>query len=815
MDYREHRCSMCSFFTGCQKTLVDHLIRRHQSDSKFIVHCCGHACGASFRKLSSFKSHVARKHSRDPGYGTLAQDDLVSESGDGGGPSDSTCNHPISSSRLEGAYLLKLGAGHRLNQTALNEIIVGTKQLLTDKLEAVKNKLLNLSGSFDVPDFHYAFNCDLFEGLESAHKRERFFKDHFGLVVPKSVKLGTIVLRCKKFGFYRSSIKTAYGYYVPFIDQLTALLSMPEVQSVLGTKSNHSEFCVEVCEAFFAQQHHLQNSSSCLKFCIYTDEFEIVNPIGSHRKKHKITAFYWTLLNIPAEFRSRLSAIQLLALAKTCHVKKYLNSTEKLLHDFKSALALLKSGMVIEIAGGQPTVFNGYLMYALADTPAAQLLGGFKEGVGKANSPCRSCDIKRSEMASVATASRCSLRNLQEHEERVKFLHELNSKAKKYWSKQWGIVGPSVLGDVDGFEVTRCILQDPMHVILEGVAKSELQRMLKIFIVERKYFSLEFLNQKIRYFDYADCQMADKPEVIERKNLECNTVFPQTAGSMKVLLSNLPFMIADEIPADDEHWNTFLLLLQIMILCFTPVISADTPSVLECVVARHNTQFVSLYSESAFTPKMHYLLHLPDQMRWFGPLRHHSCMRFESKNGFFKLKRWFNFRNIPLSLSNYHQKWMCLQMTSSGGYRSAVYLYGGDEIEPSARVSGGARSVELLSDYLQRAGSNTVLSKEVIMSTPGVVINGIRYSVGTVLLAELYDTIKFLQIDEILIHDHMKYFVCSVLMVDYFDSHRNAFSVEISDEQCIICPGDLTCCWPQHRFRHFVMVQNADDCWTL
>jgi hypothetical protein len=55
---------------------------------------------------------------------------------------------------------------------------------------------------------------------------------------------------------------------------------------------------------------------------MYTEEFEIVNPIGSHRKKHKIMAFYWTLQNLPAKFKSKLTSIQLLALAKSSYVKK-------------------------------------------------------------------------------------------------------------------------------------------------------------------------------------------------------------------------------------------------------------------------------------------------------------------------------------------------------------------------------------------------------------------------------------------------------------------------------------------------------------
>lgn len=56
---------------------------------------------------------------------------------------------------------------------------------------------------------------------------------------------------------------------------------------------------------------------------MYTDDFEIVNPIRSHRKKHKIMAFYWMLKIFPAKYKSRLSAIQLVALAKTAVVKKF------------------------------------------------------------------------------------------------------------------------------------------------------------------------------------------------------------------------------------------------------------------------------------------------------------------------------------------------------------------------------------------------------------------------------------------------------------------------------------------------------------
>jgi len=55
---------------------------------------------------------------------------------------------------------------------------------------------------------------------------------------------------------------------------------------------------------------------------------------------------------------------------------------------------------------------------------------------------------------------------------------------------------------------------------------------------------------------------------------------------------------------------------------------------LEVLTAVHNAEFCKLHADESFRPKLHYLIHYPDQMLNFGPLRNHWCMRFESKNGF-------------------------------------------------------------------------------------------------------------------------------------------------------------------------------------
>lgn len=55
-----------------------------------------------------------------------------------------------------------------------------------------------------------------------------------------------------------------------------------------------------------------------------------------------------------------------------------------------------------------------------------------------------------------------------------------------------------------------------MHILLEGVVKKELQLMLSDFIDRKKYFSLQYLNNVIKNFNYSEADLLDKPQELEK-----------------------------------------------------------------------------------------------------------------------------------------------------------------------------------------------------------------------------------------------------------------------------------------------------------
>ena len=594
----EHRCSMCPFFSKSQIMLLKHLNKQHKYSKKYIIHCCSKGCGRSFKSYSTFRKHCWRKHKKelDEEEELGCDENLTDEETD----RDSVkTGNKVSQRQLdEATYLLNLKVGCRISQTAVDQIVISTKDLLSERLSAVREAVQG-----QVPDLSFlegVLKNDLFEGLETKYLQEKFFNDHLGYVKPRPVKLGSKVITQTKKGQHNFIQKDVYGYVVPFKEQLSALLSQPEVAAELQNPSGKidSFYCYDVQDGSYYQNHPLvkQHGDETLIFSLYADDFEVVNPIGSHRKKHKLTAFYWTLLNVPAHHRSKLSFIQLAALVKSRDMRKY--GSRQLLADFVKAMQDLEKGITLQI-NNQDVQYHGFLLLVQGDTPAAQYLGGFKEGVGQAHKPCRTCEVTKEDLHKSRTPEDYPLRDEEEHRDRVQHLETLSKPAFLYWSKTYGITGSGCLFDIPAFSLTKCIMQDPMHLLLEGILRYELSCLLTELIEVKHYFTLQVLNQRIEQFDYSREEKRDRPQAIDKSHLKPGSVFAQSAQSMWVLVKNLPFLVGGLIEEGDEHWRCFLLLLQITVLSVSSVASPYTMKTLKYIIVEHHDLFVKLYQMRA------------------------------------------------------------------------------------------------------------------------------------------------------------------------------------------------------------------------
>lgn len=88
------------------------------------------------------------------------------------------------------------------------------------------------------------------------------------------------------------------------------------------------------------------------------------------------------------------------------------------------------------------------------------------------------------------------------------------------FSKIYGVNRRSILCNSRYFHVVDGLPADDMHDILEGVRQYKCKEMLNIFIYERKYFTLQQLNEKIKSFDFGYYNDRNKPLLITRQALK-------------------------------------------------------------------------------------------------------------------------------------------------------------------------------------------------------------------------------------------------------------------------------------------------------
>lgn len=214
------------------------------------------------------------------------------------------------------------------------------------------------------------------------------------------------------------------GYYIPFLQSLEQFLSIKMVYEAVmlsfrqsfkkNTAANDNQqqdvSYSDVWDGKYLKCHPLfiRHNGHILCIQVYMDEVETGNPLGRKKGKHKVCVFYWTLMNLPPIYRSTLRSIQLLGIV-SCDLLKE-RGVDVFLKPFIDDLLRLRDGITLTIRNVSRKWY-GILLHFVGDMPASNFVGGFKEGVGGAKLPCRTCMIVRDDLESIHHESGCTLRN--------------------------------------------------------------------------------------------------------------------------------------------------------------------------------------------------------------------------------------------------------------------------------------------------------------------------------------------------------------------------------------------------------------------
>lgn len=590
------------------------------------------------------------------------------------------------------AFRLQFQEDCQLTYKNTNRMIKSMMAYMKQTRSSTACKILRHMKISGVPD-HVVQSClqvikehcaeDPFQNIRTRKSHDAEIKRYFTIVEPVKVVLvkevkDNVTVGSSRRSQKRFTTKEKSFMYVPLLESLKQILSSPSLRSPIENRTDtrtyedRPDVMWDVFDGDFIPGHSVLKNENALALIIYYDDVEFVNAICTKASTvHKLGMFYFSIVNLHPMYRSSLSSIFLLAAARTCDISKF--GMDRILEPAIRDAELLQAGYEFTLTNGQRLMKYGSIALISGDTPAINLMGGFKEGVGGANRPCRSCMISSEQLANVQTfdslvSSGVSLRTEAEHDQQIKGMDEASTlQARNSLSTAFGVNRRSVLMDLPHFDITKQLPQDIMHVLLEGVVNMHVRFFLRSIIVRRKLVTAQYINLRLKGFPYGPSHRRHEPTPLKLDNINGDKL-KQKARQMWFFLQILGFLIQDKLDLrHDEEWCLVQKLLVIVNTIFSPIIARGGIPGLQRKIGDYISSFVEIYP-GHFTPKLHYLLHIPTEIQRFGPPRRYWCMRFEGKHMFFKslVNKKTSFVNLPYTLSHRHQRKVASDFMETG-----------------------------------------------------------------------------------------------------------------------------------------------------
>lgn len=536
--------------------------------------------------------------------------------------------------------------------------------------------------------------------LGTERKRQSFYKKNFTVIKPVEYVLNV-------------QEKTHSFVYVPILELLSKLFERTEIlQSLQKSTGRREGHYSSFQDGEYFKENKLLTEELGIALGLYIDDFEVCNPLGTSKKKHKVCGIYWVLSNIPLKFRSTLSSIYLAILCKTVHLKQY--GYGKVLEPLIRDLEHLETiGVFVQ---GLGSYVKGTVLYVSADNLGAHSLAGYQESFN-VEKCCRFCLASRADIQKYDVRSGTfTLRTPHLYDEAVNVLKTTDASCVD------GLKRDCPLRRLAHFHHAKGFPPDFLHDLFEGIVPVELCMCLSDLIA-KKYFTLNDLNERIGSFPFQFNDKTNRPQAIHA-NFSKNGTIGGNGHENWALLRFLPLLIGHRIPESEKTWSVILELKDIVELLSSPSFTTETLCYLQAKISDHRQLLLEIFPGTRLRPKHHYLEHYPVLIKKFGPPIEFWTIRFEAKHSFFKqvVHNTGNFKNILHTLATRHQLML------------AYYLEMPTIFKPSIETGkSSVVSVDILDVAIREALRSKFKDLNSVSLTSTVYLNGTKYSKGMVL----------------------------------------------------------------------------------
>ena len=798
---------LCAFCRVEKQTLFRycrHLRLYHENLPNFQVTCNIQGCKDTFTVVRCLVRHVHNKHGHVTAHDDTSTDFVDEEVVDDFSDNDNN----VAVDTISGSYngdnmfnvstldktvndfekhlilcILKLREKHILPSVVQQDIIDELQLIVSEVHDTYKsiftafcegnNILLPAAGMGRLLGQSTSLFDGVFQNIDSDYKLNKAVHANFAVADPSEFSLG-----------FDSNGKPATFVYISVSSVLQQMLGNDDIcHHILSNSNDLFSGDGDTMSSFkdgSVYENHLFFKENCdaLRLHFYLDEFEVCNPIGAKRGKHKVLGVYFLVGNLNCKYWSEMKFIHLCILVRYPYVRAVENAYAKVLQPLIDELNLLASEGVNVIVDGTTHNFRAGLATVSGDNLSAHALAGFQMHFNHGRI-CRFCMANYDEIGTSFREDSFQIRDKTVHAYHLEALDANVDNGPVY-----GVLSRCPLFDLAYVDVTCTFVPDIMHDLLEGV----IPRLLKKVIgksIRDKMVTVESLNEELLKVSK---NVDDRPNLFTVKNFQPNGSIVGSASQKWKLFLLLPQILGKYLDRGDLSWETYLLLRDVTDIVFAPVVRKSILSFLEGLILQFLTLFSEVFGTDALTPKHHYMIHYPRLIGLYGPLRHLWCMRFESKHQYFKsvIASLGNYINVTSTMASRHQMRQCWEFT------------GNDILSCEACAVGRTQTLkmsQLPSDLRLAIASKLIVSVSVtddVTSTQQLKVDHVTYKVDGCLIqcvveedVPVYLKIKFI------LHFRSTWLLCGrVCFCQKFDRHLHAHSVIVDDNWAVVYPGE-------------------------
>ena len=421
----------------------------------------------------------------------------------------------------------------------------------------------------------------------------------------------------------------SYFLEIPILDQLKSMFHRSEFRNNLNhrftrVKKNQNNFeDIYDGSVYKSLPEDFKNNVNNVTFTWNSDGIPLFKS-----SKISIWPLYLMVNELPYNFRIRKENNIVAGLWFGPHKP----AANLFLSAFENDLKSLYTGIEVNIPNNNVINVRGLIISGTCDLPAKALFLNIQQYNGKHG--CSNCEIRTKRIDQVQTypyGENNELRTTQT-------TRQYAERALEIGEPVVGVKGPTVLNLVvpDYVESTAI---DEMHCVSQGITKKLLSFWFDVDHRTHPSSLLPFLNivdKKIKSLA--------PPSFINRLPRKVADYAYWKASELKTFLLVYSLPVLQEIMSQKYFEHHILLVYGITLLSQASV-SDDMIALARQLLTEYVFRFEYLYGRKYMTCNIHMLLHLPDDVKKFGPLWAISCFPFENLNGI--LKSYVHGSNNP------------------------------------------------------------------------------------------------------------------------------------------------------------------------